>query len=334
MSKVVLDAVGGDFAPDAAIDGAALSVERGILRAQDIALSGPRGLIEETLAGRGLEPDTFVVLDAPDVLTKDDQPVEALRRKPRNSIATGIRAVKEGQAEAFVSAGSTGTVVAAATVGLRCLEGIRRPGIAVVIHGQKGPFMVIDVGANSQPKAQHLLHYALMGTAYYHDTFGAETPRVGLMNIGSEDEKGNPLTKEARALLRAAPIHFVGNVEGSDIFSGACDVVVADGFTGNVLLKVSEGCAEYMLQSMAGMMQEAGVDPGRIGTVVGRMKKRVDYSEFGGALLLGVSGIVTICHGRSQGPAICNAIRFAAKAVGARVNEHIVAAARAASSPS
>jgi glycerol-3-phosphate acyltransferase PlsX len=203
----------------------------------------------------------------------------------------------------------------------------------VTINGEKGPFTVIDVGANPQPKALHLLQYALMGSAYVHDALGIAQPRVGLMNIGSEDKKGHPLVREARELLRGTPANFsfVGNVEGVDVFAGKCDVIVSDGFTGNVMLKVSEGCAEYMLRAMGRLMAEAGVDEDKRRAVVGRMLRDVDYSEYGGALLLGVEGIVTICHGRSNGPAICNAIGFALKAVGAKVNEHIVAAARAAS---
>src|SRR5262249_46570109 len=152
-----------------------------------------------------------------------------MRKKPRNSIMLGVGLVKEKRAAAFVSAGSTGGVVAAATVGLRCLEGIRRPGIAVTIQGEGGPFVVIDVGANPQPKPPHLLHYALMGCAYHHDAFGTERPRVGLMNIGSEEGKGNPLAKETSQLLKDSPLNFVGNVEGVDVFRGVCDVIVCDG---------------------------------------------------------------------------------------------------------
>src|SRR5690606_9645074 len=150
-----------------------------------------------------------------------ESPVEALRRRPRNSVAVGIEQVKSGAADAFVSAGNTGLVVATAMFGLKCLEGIRRPGIAVTIHGEKGPFTVIDVGANPQPKAVHLLHYALMGSAYVHDALGIQQPRVGLMNIGSEDKKGNPLVREARELLRSSGVNFafVGNVEGVDVFA-------------------------------------------------------------------------------------------------------------------
>ena len=353
MIKIALDVMGGDHAPDAILDGAlqyasAAEAQRGADAAQrgaetapatsqvHLLLLGPEGLLLEHLTKRGVDPKRFTIVDAPDVLTAQDSPapVEAMRKKPRNSIAIGIGLIKANKADAFVSAGSTGGVVAAATVGLRCLEGIRRPGIAVTIQGEGGPFVVIDVGANPTPKPQHLMHYALMGSAYHHDAFGTASPRVGLMNIGSEEGKGNPLAKETLQLLKDAPINFIGNVEGVDVFRGVCDVIVCDGFTGNVLLKVSEGCAEYLLRATARFMEEAKVAPEARKSVLGKIEQRVDYSECGGALLLGVEGIVTICHGRSDSRAISNALRFAAKAVSADVNEHIVAAAKAASAAS
>ena len=330
--------MGGDHAPDAILDGALLFVQtpeaNDRAKPAHVLLLGPEAVVREGLTKRGGEPQRFTVVDAPDVLTFSDSPVEAMRKKPRNSIMLGIGLVKEKRADAFVSAGSTGGVVAAATVGLRCLEGIRRPGIAVTIEGESGPFVVIDVGANPQPKPQHLLHYALMGSAYHHDAFGTATPRVGLMNIGSEEGKGNPLAKETSQLLKDSPLNFVGNVEGVDVFRGVCDVIVCDGFTGNVLLKASEGCAEYMLRTTARFMDEAKLPSEARKVVLGRLQQRVDYSEYGGALLLGVEGIVTICHGRSEARAISNALRFSAKAVGADVNQHIIAAAKAASAAS
>lgn len=327
MVRVVLDAMGGDHAPDSILAGVALSLERGFVAAGEVAVVGREGVLRDRIAQKGLPAD--VLVDAPDELTGKETPVEALRKKPQSSVAVGLRMVKDGQGDAFVSAGNTGLVVAAATLTLGCLEGIRRPGICITVNGDKGPFMVIDVGSNPQPKARDLLHYAIMGTAYYHDTYAKTRPSVGLMNIGSEEMKGNSLSKEARALLReAAAVNFVGNVEGVDLFHGKCDVIVTDGFTGNVLLKVSEGVAEYAVRTMAQLMVEAGIDPKPLHQVVGKMQTKVDYSEFGGALLLGVKGIVTICHGRSEAHAIANAIRVAKKAVGAQVNQHIVSMAR------
>ncbi|MEZ5965379.1 MAG: phosphate acyltransferase PlsX [Planctomycetota bacterium] len=333
MTKVVLDAMGGDHAPRANLDGAKLAIERGIVSAEQLVLTGPRELLEPMLAPAGLVG--VDVVDAPDVLTCADTPVDAMRRKPRNSISLGIGHVAEHKASGFISAGSTGVVVAAASVGLSRLEGVRRPGIAVTIQGEGGvPFVVMDVGANPLPKAVDLLQYGLMASAYYSGTLGNERPRVGLLNIGTEDTKGNPLTREAHQMLRHAPINFIGSVEGVDVFSGRCEVVVCDGFTGNVLLKVSEGCAEYVLRTTAGFMKEVGLDPDKSRLVLHKLMQRVDYSEYGGAQLLGVDGVVTICHGRSGPEAICNALRFAVRAVGAKVNQHIVSAVKAAAASS
>ncbi|GAB4154321.1 MAG: phosphate acyltransferase PlsX [Planctomycetota bacterium] len=333
MAKVVLDAVGGDHAPVEAVRGALLAAERGYLSLPEILFVGPEAQVRSALEAEGVTGDSARVLDAPDLLTGEESPTDAMRKKPRSSIAVGIRTVKQNGAGAFISAGSTGTVVAAATLGLRCLEGIRRPAIAAMIHGEKNPFLVLDVGANPQPKPLHLAQYALMGSAYYSAAFGVDRPRVGILNIGSEDLKGNALVKESRALLKQMSLNFCGNIEGIDVFSGDFQVVVCDGFTGNVLLKVSEGVAEYLLRTVQQAMQKVGVPQDRSKAVMGEVLPRVDYSEYGGALLLGVEGIVTICHGRSKAPAFCNAIRFAVKAMGAGVNEHIVRAAAALSIP-
>ncbi|MBL8723939.1 MAG: phosphate acyltransferase PlsX [Planctomycetes bacterium] len=328
MTKIVLDAVGGDHAPAEAVAGVAMAIQKGFVKAEDLLLTGPRDMVAGALAAAGLDAAKFTLVDAPDLLTCDDSPTDAMRKKPRNSIAVGIQQVKDGKAGSFISAGSTGTVVAAATLGLRCLEGIKRPAIAAIIHGERNPFLVLDVGANPQPKPFHLAQYALMGSAYYRGTFGQAAPKVGILNIGSEELKGNPLVREARAMMKQLPIQFHGNVEGVEIFTGDCHVVVTDGFTGNVLLKVSEGCAEYLLRLVFGTMQKLSVDPVQQKQVMGAVLPRVDFAEYGGALLLGVEGIVTICHGRSRAPAFANAIRFALQALKGNVNQHIVQAVR------
>ncbi len=333
MSKIVLDAFGGDHAPKEVVAGVAMAMQRGFVQPEQVLLTGPADAVRAELAAQGLPVDAIAVHDAPDVLTCDDTPTDAMRKKPRNSIAVGVQLVKEGAAGGFVSAGSTGTVVAAATLGLRCLEGIRRPAIGAIIHGEKQPFLVLDVGANPQPKPLHLAHYALMGSAYYAGTFGVAKPRVGVLNIGSEELKGNPLVREARALMKQLPIQFQGNVEGVEVFTGDCHVIVADGFTGNVLLKVSEGVAEYLLRHMAGLMKKVGVAPEHQKVILADTLQRIDFSEYGGALLLGVEGIVTICHGRSRAPAFANAIRFALRALDQKVNEHIVEAVRSVQLP-
>jgi glycerol-3-phosphate acyltransferase PlsX len=333
LVNVVIDAMGGDHAPDAILEGAALAVEKGFAAAEEITLVGRESLLRERLDAIGLADQGLPIVDAPEDLDPHESPVEALRRGAKSSIAVGIGLVKSGHGDAFVSAGSTGAVAAAASLGLEKLEGIRRPGIAIIIEGEKGPFMVVDVGANPQPKPLHLQQYALMGAAYYRDTFGKEKPRVALLNIGSEAKKGNSLTREVADLIRETSVNFVGNIEGGELFHGDCDVVVCDGFTGNVVIKVSEGLAEYMMRTMGGLI---GANVGRdvAEQILGQMLPKVDYATYGGALLLGIKGIVTICHGRSTAPAISNAVKVAHRAVGAQVNDHIVAMAREASAAS
>ena len=327
MSRIVLDAVGGDHAPTQAVAGVALALKHGYLKADEVVLTGPQQQVHDAVQAAGL-PSDIEIVDAPDLLTSADSPTDAMRKKSRNSIAVGIQLVKEGKAGGFVSAGSTGTVVAAATLGLRYLEGIRRAAIAVLIEGEKHPFLVLDVGANPMPKAHHFAQYALMGSAYYECQFQKSEPRVGLLNIGSEEMKGNTLVRDARGMMKNMPINFHGNIEGSEIFSGDCHVVVTDGFSGNVLLKSSEGVAEYLLRMTFGEMMKAGIAPEQIKAVQKAVMPRVDFSEYGGALLLGVEGYVTICHGRSQAPAFANALRFAHRALEGKVNEHIVEAAK------
>ena len=333
MVKVVVDVMGGDNAPDAVVEGSALASKSGFARGEQIILVGQEDVIRESLAKHGVDDLGFEVVHAADVVGSGESPVEALRRKPGSSIAVGVGLVKAGKADAFVSAGSTGVVTASASLVLGCLEGIRRPGIAIIVEGERGRFLVVDVGANPQPKPLHLQQYAMMGAAYFRDSFGTEDPRVALLNIGSEATKGNAFTREVATLLKSCPINFIGNIEGVDLFRGDCDVVVCDGFTGNVLLKVSEGLAEYMLRTMARSITDvAGSEASR--SVLSSLQPKLDYSAYGGALLLGAKGIVTICHGRSTAPAISNAIRFAIRAVGAKVNEHIVAMVREASAAS
>lgn len=327
MSKIVLDAVGGDHAPKEAIAGVAMALQNDYLKADELILTGPEAQVREAVTAAGL-PAEIEIVDAPDLLNGSESPTDAMRKKPRNSIAVGIGLVKEGRGGAFVSAGSTGTVVAAATLGLRYLEGIRRAAIGAIIEGEKHPFLVLDVGANPMPKAHHLAQYALMGSAYYECQFQNDAPNVGILNIGSEDKKGNTLVRDARGLMQGMPINFGGNVEGSEVFSGDFHVIVTDGFSGNVLLKTSEGVAEYLLRTTFKEMAKVGIPMEQIGAVKKAVLPRVDFSEYGGALLLGVEGYVTICHGRSGAPAFANALRFAHRALAGKVNEHIVEAAK------
>src|SRR5688572_12135194 len=321
MMRVALDVMGGDLGPDEIIRGAIASVDRGLVSPSDVILVGRKADILASLTQDGRAPDLFPVVGM------DESPVEALRRKPDNSLSRCMRLVKEGEAQAVVSAGSTGAAVAAAMMSLRPLEGIRRPGIAVVIEGAAGPFCVIDVGANPQPKPVHLLHYGIMGSALLKDAYGIESPRVGLMNIGSEDKKGNEFAREVHALFKRSRANFVGNVAGNNTFRGTCDVIVTDGFVGNVLLKVAERLAAFLFCVLQSEL--AGSDlRSSAGELLSRIHRRIDYSEYGGALLLGIEGICIICHGRSDAKAISNAIAVAVKAVTSKVTQHIVSDVR------
>ena len=327
MVQVVLDAMGGDHAPRAALDGAALAVESGFIAPEELILVGRAEQLEDKLADAGLG---IRIVNATEVVECDESPVEAMRKKPDSSIAVGIGLVKSGAAGAFVSAGSTGVVAATASLGLGTLEGIRRPGIAAMIQGERGPFMILDVGANPQPKPLHLQQYALMGAAYFQHAVGREAPRVALMNIGSEAAKGNAFTREVAELLSQSQVNFVGNIEGVNLFHGDCDVVVCDGFTGNVTLKVSEGLVEYVMGLVTGALAETGIDKEHIASVLEAVRPRLDYAAYGGALLLGAKGVVTICHGRSGPSAFANAIKFARQSMEMKVNDQIVAMVREA----
>lgn len=334
MVKVVLDAMGGDHAPDAAVDGAALAIESGFISVDELVLVGQVEVLEACLSRTGRSELGIEIVNATEVVGGDESPVEAMRRKPNSSIAVGLGLVKSEAAGAFVSAGSTGVVAATASLGLGTLEGIRRPGIAAMIHGERGPFMILDVGANPQPKPLHLQQYALMGSAYFQHAVGTSSPRVALMNIGTEAAKGNAFTREVGELLAQSQVNFVGNIEGVNLFHGDCDVVVCDGFTGNVTLKVSEGLVEYVMRLVTGALADVGIDQVHIESVLEAVRPRLDYSAYGGALLLGARGIVTICHGRSSSSAFANALRFAKQAVEMRVNDQIVAMVREAAATS
>ncbi|MEE2941391.1 MAG: phosphate acyltransferase PlsX [Planctomycetota bacterium] len=320
-TRIALDVMGGDDAPACNLDGALAAVEAG-LEPGRLLLVGDRVAIEAGLEERGGNPG-FDLLHAHEVIGMEEKPGVALRSKPRSSIALATGAVKQGAAGAHVSMGNTGAVVGAATVGLKTLPGVRRPGIAVTIEFTGRPVTVLDMGANVAPKPEHLLQYGHMGTIYSRDLLGCDAPRVGLLNIGEEESKGTDLLRDAHAQLRDSGLDFVGNVEGGDLFKGACDVVVTDGFTGNVVLKLMEGFAGFMLRMVHGELEKNGAAWGP--QALTSLHKQVDYSEYGGALLLGVNGIVVIGHGRSDARAVANALDLARRAIDADVNAHIVA---------
>ncbi len=322
--RIALDVMGGDSAPACNLDGALLAAERG-LPPERLLLVGNEDVIQSSLEERGGNPG-FDVLNATEVIGMDEKPGVALRAKPNSSINVATGAVKMGAAGAHVSMGNTGAVVGAATVGLKTLPGVRRPGIAVTLELTGQPVTILDMGANVVPKPEHLLQYGYMGSVLTRDVLkgGDENaaPKVGLLNIGEEPSKGTDLLRAAHGLLTDSKLNFVGNVEGGDIFKGVADVVVTDGFTGNVVLKLLEDFSGFMLQLVMGELQTHGAQWGP--EALGNVRKAIDYSEYGGALLLGVNGIVVIGHGRSDASAVANAIDLAKRALDADVNGHIV----------
>jgi glycerol-3-phosphate acyltransferase PlsX len=323
-ARIALDVMGGDHAPRAVLEGALMALESfEQVTPERLLLVGP----EEQTRGQWSDlggPPAVSFLDAPETIGMGEKPGVALRAKPHATIPVAMGAVKAGAAGAVVSMGNTGAMVGAATMILRTLPGVRRPGIAVTIGFTPSPLTVVDMGANTAPRATDLVEYAVMASAFQSAVLDMPEPRVGLLNIGEEDEKGTALTKEARALLAEAPVSFIGNVEPSELFEGKADVLVTDGFTGNVVLKLVEGFSEFLIPRVMGAAAEHGtpVAPEAIGGLVQSMS----YSAYGGALLLGVNGVVIIGHGRSDATAVSNALRVAAQTLDGQVNERVVAA--------
>ncbi|HED66209.1 MAG TPA: phosphate acyltransferase PlsX [Planctomycetes bacterium] len=320
QTRIALDAMGGDDAPGAILGGALRAVSAGMDAAR-ILLVGDAGRIESFLGEHGGNPG-FEILPASQVIEMGDSPAQALRAKPDASIAVAVRAIREGQAGSLVSMGNTGACVGASTLGLGTLQGVRRPGIAVTLELTGKPLTLLDMGANIAPKPDHLVQYAAMGSVYSRECLEVAAPRVGLLNVGEEAGKGTQLLKEAYPLLEASGLEFVGNVEGSDLFHEACDVVVTDGFTGNVVLKLLEHFAGFMLGMMLRELDShQALGWGR--EALGHIRRSIDYSTYGGALLLGVNGVVVIGHGRSDESAVANALELAARALDTEVNRFI-----------
>jgi glycerol-3-phosphate acyltransferase PlsX len=292
-----------------------------------VILVGDVQVLQNHLARHDVGGLALSIQHASEAVEMGESPMAALRKKKDSSIRVGLELVKRGNAEAFVSAGNTGAVMATALVVLGPLPGVERPAIAVVVPTLRHQAVLLDVGANVDCKARHLVQFAIMGNVYARDILGEAKPRVGLLSIGEEEIKGNELTREAfKALEDEACLNFIGNVEGRDVFSGAADVIVCDGFTGNVALKISEGLVDTIFHLLR---EELKKDlRGRAGSLLlvptfRRFKRRIDSSEFGGAPLLGVNGVCMISHGRSSGKAIRNAIRAAEGCVSNTVIAHI-----------
>lgn len=317
--RIAVDVLGGDHAPHEILKGVSEALLSGEFAPDELLLVGPAPTMEEQLRAAGVE--TLPAMHhTEEVIAGHEKPVEALRSKPNASILQCVGAVREGKADGLIAFGNTGATVASATMGLGMLPGIRRPGIAVVLHGRSGPFTLLDAGANPSPKPNHLFQYGLMGASYAVDMLGKDRPRVALLNIGGEATKGSPLLKEAYGLLEDSPVNFVGNIEGNHLFFGEADVVVADGFAGNMVLKVVEGFAEYLTGRAAEVSRDAS--EGLRGTIR-QLFGAADYAEVGGASLLGVNGTVLIGHGRSKASAVLPALRGVRQDVEKGVNRHI-----------
>ncbi len=322
-----VDVMGGDKAPDAILEGCFASVGE-MAEGERILLVGDEAVIRPALdaADLGDKRSQFEIVHAEEVIAMDESPVEAIRKKKKSSIGIAAKLVADKEADVFISAGNTGACVAASQLRMRTLPGVSRPGIAVVIPTFHGPVVLCDAGANVDPQPHHLLHYAIMAAAYARAVCGVELPRVGLISVGEEAAKGNDVTKESHKLLRAeGQINFVGNLEGRDFFKGVVDVVVCDGFVGNVMLKSFEGLFEGLFRTMLFELAESApqlVDPFK--QVLGKIKRRHDWQEYGGAPLLGVNGYTLIAHGASDARTIQNALRAGRELVASDVNTKII----------
>jgi glycerol-3-phosphate acyltransferase PlsX len=323
--RIVVDVMGGDHGPGVVIEGAKQALQVNA-RITQLFLVGRSEEIQTGLANAGLADPRVQIIHASEFLTMEDKPVEGVRKKKDCSINKAVELLRDGKGDALISPGNTGGLVAASMFGLRKLPGVDRVGIATVIPGPENDFVLLDSGANVESRPKHLLHYAVMGSVYSREVLGCKRPRVGLLCNGTEDNKGTDLTQEAFKLCRHVDINFVGNVEGHDLFHNRVDVVVCDGFVGNIVLKTLESFAKGLL---GWMKQELEKNPKRrLGAMLARnafsaIKRRIDPDASGGAPLLGVNGHVMKAHGSASARAIMNAIRVSTEAVQHQVNELI-----------
>jgi len=323
--KIAVDAMGGDLGPQEIVKGVIAGIQE---YGNNALLVGKEDVLKELVDKyNSFDRSKLEILHAEDIVTMTDSPLTALRHKKKSSIIVGINAVKEKLADCFISTGNTGAVMAAATIKMGLINGVERAGIATVLpNANKSVTIIIDVGASVDSKPKHLLHFAIMGSEYARVVLQKDDILVGLLNIGEEETKGNELAKETFVLLKEKLTNFYGNVEGRDIFKGKSDVVVCDGFDGNILLKVSEGLAETLFGMIREGIQEKLLY--KIGALMlkgffKKFKKVIEYSEYGGAPLLGVDGYCIICHGRSSANAIKNAMRVAGNCQQNKINELI-----------
>ena len=319
--RIFVDAMGGDLAPQAPVEGAVEALRRNA--ELTVTLAGVVPEIEKYLTDAADVRDRITLLDAPEVITNHESPVMGVRKKTKSATVMGMLALRNHEVDGFVSAGSTGAVLAGGMFRLGRIPGVERPALAPMLPNGKGYFLLIDCGANVDCKPDYLAQFGVMGDAYMRGVMGIEKPRVGIINIGAEDEKGNELVKESFPLMKQAPYHFIGSVEARDLFSDIADVCVADGFAGNLVLKTTEGVAMFMMKQMK---QQLMADTrSKIGAMIAkpalrRLKHTLDYTEVGGAPLLGVQGAVVKAHGSSNAHAFSCAIDQVIK----MINGHVV----------
>ncbi len=328
--RIAIDAMGGDYAPKEIVEGAILALDV-IEPADELLLVGPTQLILDCASSKKIHNPKLHIIDAPEIVGMDESPVEALRKKRNSSLRVMTKITADGQADAVISAGNTGACVAACQMKMRLLPGVKRPGITAVFPTYSGPVTVCDVGANISCKPINLYQYAVMASLYSEHVLGIRKPRIGIMSIGEEDSKGNEVVKKARELIKADPkLNFIGNLEGRDVFSGVCDVVVCEGFVGNVVLKLTESLVSVLFKVIKReLLSTSKLLAWSFGGVMKKIYQRYDYHEYGGAPLLGVNGTAIICHGTSRARTIKNAVlaakKFHSQQINRLITEHISA---------
>jgi len=323
--KIALDAMGGDFGPSPNIQGALRAIER--QPELQITLVGDPQQLEQELAAAGGKSEQITIVESDGVVGMHEKPTVALREKPNCSIVRCWQLMAERQVDAIVSAGNTGAVVASGLRTRLFLKGVKRPGIAVTLPTSKGPCVLLDVGANPAARPEHLFQYGVMGSIFAREMLNIEVPRIGLMNIGSEEGKGNDLYRESNLHLTNSRLKnfYVGNVEGRGLYHGEADVLVCEAFVGNVVLKVSEGMAEYLLNTVGkSILSALDVEQERAKQAFAEVTQRFRHQESGGAPLLGIDGTCIICHGSSDSDSICNALRMATEMDEHHLNAQIV----------
>ncbi len=329
--RIALDAMGGDHAPEEIVHGAAVGLRH--LSAEDqLVLYGQADVVRAVLQKVGLDDQRIVIEDCPQLVGMDESPRDVVRQKRDSSIFRMAVDAGEKKVDALISAGNTGAMAASCQLKVGTLEGCSRPGIACVLPTFHGPVLVCDVGANVAPKPHHLYEYARMTRVYGELVLGMSDPEIGIVSIGEEAEKGNSLVKEARKMITNDPaLRFAGNMEGRDIFGGRAEIFICDGFTGNVVLKLTEGLAEGLFKTIFAEIKEESAELSlKFKPIVDKIWRKHDFAEYGGAPLLGINSVVIICHGRSDRRAIGNAIRVAVEGVRSEMNKVILESLRTA----